>query len=197
MPNWCENQIEISGEETLLQKFNEENTRAEKENVSPTLSFELSLPTPAELLEIDGAGKYGWYEWRVANWGTKWNVSNAEPHFQNGNLYYFPSTAWAPPSAWVKAVSALYPQLTFNLFYDEPGMCFAGKEVYINGELQSDISWEGETQIFASCSIESCEEEIYDEGASASERENGKMKKFYCENHKLEEAVIQIAEQEG
>lgn len=194
MPNWCDNQIEISGSAELLAKFNFDNTKPSQEDVTPTLSFALSLPTPEDLLQVDGLGQYGWYEWRIDNWGTKWDASGAQPIFQDGKLYYFPSTAWAPPSAWVKSVSVLYPELTFSLSYDEPGMGFAGKEVYINGELLSDISWEGETQIFASCSIDGCEEEIDDEGVSAAEREHGEWKKFYCDNHKLEEAVIQAVE---
>lgn len=195
MPNWSINEIEISGDELLLEKFNEDNTTLD-DNGKITLSFNLSVPTPENLLSIDKVGEYGWYDWRIENWGTKWDASNAEPVFQNGNLYYFADTAWAPPTAWLEKVSAIYPELTFTVYYDEPGMCFAGKSVFINGEFQSDISWEGESQLFGSCAIKNCEMEVEEAGAAASERVDGKSKDFYCEEHKLEEAVIQ-AERES
>jgi len=45
-------------------------------------------------------------------------------------------TAWGPPEPVIKAMSAQYPSLIFDLTYFEGGMCFAGETRFVAGEGQ-------------------------------------------------------------
>jgi hypothetical protein len=90
MPNWCDGNVTIYSEsrevlQALLAKASmgthevatdwdnedwEYKSKAQAENV---FSFENFLPTPPELLSGEG-----WYDWRIENWGTKWNLPQDE-----------------------------------------------------------------------------------------------------------------------
>jgi len=80
-----------------------------------------------------------WWDWRVQNWGTKWDVEAEivkEEEFKNGNkviVFNFDS-AWSPPVEWLKKVAKDYPGLSFKLKYEEPGVGFRGVAQAINGE---------------------------------------------------------------
>jgi len=52
--------------------------------------------------------------------------------------YYF-DTAWSPPSAFVKAASAKFPTLLFELEFEEPGMVFRGSEKFSEGVLIQEV----------------------------------------------------------
>jgi len=72
--------------------------------------------------------KYGykdWYDWNVANWGTKWDVDLEDPELLDPNTVsaWFDS-AWAPP---VNAYEKLI-ELGFYIkaYYNECGMGFCG-----------------------------------------------------------------------
>ena len=128
MPNWCSNGITlrhadpamidrvIAGKEGLLQEF---------------------LPCPEELLkavvnfETNEAmvAKYGfssWYDWSIANWGTKWDfaLENVERADANTVTAAFDS-AWAPPVEAYRQLCALGFEI--EAMYYEPGMGFVGK----------------------------------------------------------------------
>ena len=82
MPNYCNNRIKLSGPEedikSLLDFIRSDDS---------IFDFEKVVPIPEEYLEN---GK--WYDWRVENWGTKWNCSDVSI---NGNSIEF-LTAWSP-----------------------------------------------------------------------------------------------------
>lgn len=65
--------------------------------------------------------KYGhknWHSWRIANWGTKWDVSEAEKKDEGeASVLYSFNSAWAAPIIWVEHVSKKYPNLKFKLEY--------------------------------------------------------------------------------
>jgi hypothetical protein len=85
--------------------------------------------------------KYGatnWYQWRIAHWGTKWDVQatleNETPDF----LVYEFESAWSPPVKWLEKVAGDFPSLRFVLRYDEPGMGFKGVAIFDQGKLIVD-----------------------------------------------------------
>ena len=51
-----------------------------------------------------------WYDWNIANWGTKWNSSNCH---NNGEEYVF-LTAWCGVPEIIRAMSDKFPTLTFE-----------------------------------------------------------------------------------
>lgn len=159
MPNWCENYIELTHTDKSLIKRAKE--ALEGKSAVATVGFlQEFLPIPQELIDTVagwlGAGtkeqleleakskankeKYGyenWYDYAVAEWGTKWEVHDARGvkiYRKPGDNYmlaaYF-DTAWGPP---IQAYRKLMDQYGFCIkaYYFEPGMCFMG--VFDNGE---------------------------------------------------------------
>lgn len=109
-------------------------------------------------------GMEGWYTWRTAYWGTKWDASFGEPFMALGAddadvdvttsalgetltptvaVYKF-DTAWAPPVPFVESASELYPELEFVLRYGEPGNGIAGSVRVVGGVIVEDEELEVE-----------------------------------------------------
>ena len=142
MPNWCANTVEIYHQDpAMLERarkgFNEGKLLNEflpvPEDLQITAGF-LGRDTPeqAELERKEQANikKYGfknWYDWCVANWGTKWDVGGdgAEAQDIPGGLMLTFDSAWSPP---IDAFNTLVEAQGFSIraMYYEPGMAFAG-----------------------------------------------------------------------
>ena len=68
-----------------------------------------------------------WYDWRVYNWGSKWDcydveVTDDDP--ENTEIEF--NTAWSPPEAICNELREQYPDLSISWFSDEPGCEIAG-----------------------------------------------------------------------
>ena len=68
-----------------------------------------------------------WYDWRLANWDTKWDaydvvVTDDDPDCTEIEF----NTAWSPPEAVCHALREQYPDIDVSWFYDEPGCEIAG-----------------------------------------------------------------------
>ena len=140
MPNWCNNSI------TLRHKDSAMVQRAQEALANGRLLQEF-VPCPQDLIDtvsgfmgedkraaheaqmarnIELYGYKDWYDWNVANWGTKWdfNLENVERQDPNTLTAAFDS-AWAPPiEAYVKLLALGFE---IEAMYYEPGMCFVGK----------------------------------------------------------------------
>jgi hypothetical protein len=137
MPNWCENEIEISGDkETILGLMKKVETG---ENV---FDFNTVIPYPKEYADLDADGDVwgkgynnGGYDWCVENWGTKWNTDNPYVCFtaENSLIVSF-QTAWSPSVPVTAELSRQFPSLTFTHRYEEGGMWFSGYSVFEDGE---------------------------------------------------------------
>ena len=92
---------------------------------------------------MGGAGfNVGGYEWNCTMWGTKWNASDAE-RYDNTIIF---STAWSPPgNTLMTKISETFPDLIFELEYEEPGVDFFGVFKIQNGEVIED--WSREIQL--------------------------------------------------
>jgi hypothetical protein len=85
--------------------------------------------------------KYGfdnWYDWSLANWGTKWDAYETYCEKSIKELFYTFDTAWSPPVNWLEKVSKKYPKLRFTLEYREGGAGFEGAAIAENGEISDD-----------------------------------------------------------
>jgi hypothetical protein len=130
MPNWCHNELTITGPPEEISLFLLK-WKAHHE----TFRFQAFVPMPPNLGN-------GWYDWRVANWGTKWDVEVHDAEIGPGQIRMAFSTAWAPPEPFVEAVSEMFPGLTFHLEHEEPGMAFKGHLTVRDGEVLSQESRE-------------------------------------------------------
>lgn len=100
-----------------------------------------------------------WYDWKIFNWGTKWNcysigdweeveedkweylLGEGCPTTISGATITF-QTAWSPCSKVIVALSKQFPDLIFNLFFADEGGYYVGNQIFGNGELLEDNDFE-------------------------------------------------------
>jgi len=85
-------------------------------------------------------GAPSWYEWRIAHWGTKWDLDDGTDYElteegETAHLRYAFSTAWSPPLPWLAEVATDWPELGFSLEWIEPGVDCAGRSDFADGEM--------------------------------------------------------------
>lgn len=162
MPNWCYNNMSVHGDRESLEKLTTAITRKDDDgNEFHDLTVLFPVPkelqiksvwfgsesTDPEYLELSkkyeaNKEKYGfetWYDWCIANWGTKWSprIEHWEISEYNGESTISADydTAWSPADGLIREVSRQYPTLLFSVTSDEEGGSFACCEAYKNGEL--------------------------------------------------------------
>jgi len=142
MPNWCENQLVMSGPlksvEAVLSgmKTIDENGKEQLKLLEPF------IPLPDSLEDNE------WYTWCNENWGTKWDIhspSIVKRFFSieeiDGNRESIEfiridfDTAWSPPEAGIITISKMFPDVVFFLYYIEYGMDFQGFIRVMNGQV--------------------------------------------------------------
>lgn len=155
MPNWCNNDLQITNLKTEeIETIKTKYLNTDKD-VEPAFDFEKILPTPQGLMDMQAPNRgsaetakllvraYGdtdWYNWRVKNWGTKWNVNpdSGNLGFGENEISYSFDTAWGPACELIEYMSTLFPEATFMLEYAEPGCGLAGRRTFVNGELTDE-----------------------------------------------------------
>jgi len=147
MPNWCNNSVEIYHDDPAMIErartaFNDAKFLNEfvpvPQSLMITAGREGSDGDPkqialeqAEALNLKEHGYANWYDYCVAEWGTKWDVGGDGYEAQDipGGLILIFDSAWAPP---VAAYDKLEAQgFRIRAMYYEPGMAFAG--IYEDG----------------------------------------------------------------
>jgi hypothetical protein len=117
MPNWTTNYLRVSGEPKQLNKFLKEveRTPLEAEGTShyeaSKFAFDRIIPMPQEMLEGNK-----WYEWRNANWNTKWEARidyETTDEWEGGEIFIEFATAWSAPMQIIETVVKKYPKLLF------------------------------------------------------------------------------------
>ena len=111
-------------------------------------TFDILLPCPKELLDLrfpdetqkaEMFAKYGdssWFDWRVNNWGTKWDASDVyTENSTETELVYSFSTAWDAPTVWLGKICEQFPLLRFHLSFSEIGNQFQGEMICEKGEV--------------------------------------------------------------
>lgn len=157
MPNWCANSLNLAHENPEM------ITRAVKAASEGRLLSEF-VPCPQALLDTEGGwfgderqkeidakresniAEYGyanWYDWRIANWGCKWDVDcHADAREDANNASFAFDSAWSPP---IEFYEQLEEQgFVVEAYWYEPGMCFCGmREDGANDdyEIQGDSDW--------------------------------------------------------
>jgi len=153
MPNHCYQQVEICGPRFLVKELYGHLTKADPEfcQVVKPMPFEQWLAPKAKWRDYEVEG---WYDWRVNNWGTKWDVVNVEitqslllhddeedvaPESMSASFCFNCWTAWAPPvPVWDKLHSM---GISVDADYQDEGGMFEGR--YLNGD---DTTWTPEDE---------------------------------------------------
>lgn len=164
MPNWCFNQLEITSKDPAeIQKL---------VDAWDSGHFMQSLyPCPRELYdtlsgsygdeeknrelriqEESNIEKYGyknWYDWCVANWGTKWDIdTKAGESYVSGDIFYANfDTAWSPPIEFLMHLDGrdlpmgekIDNDYYIGIRYEEEGMGFQGDYNTHEGEWTREL----------------------------------------------------------
>ena len=148
MPNWCNNNITITGPNKVIDAIEKIATNEKYEKASDGL-LEYFYPMPKELRDTVADGskrkalqkKYGhddWYGWAVENWSTKWDihefygVQRNEIGIDESELLLGFDSAWAPPIGAYEHFIDENSNCSIRAVYHEPGCDFMG--IWNNGD---------------------------------------------------------------
>ena len=159
MPNWCDNQVTITGPNSVIDKI--EKIANEEKGAGGLLNF--FHPMPKELRDTTADGskdeemikKYGysdWYGWACDNWGTKWDISEFYGVDRQGDTISFGfSSAWSPPigayETFIMNMSEQKQDVSVKAYYYEGGCDFMGcwdngdDDCYAPSQLKSTDDW--------------------------------------------------------
>lgn len=101
-----------------------------------TFDFEKIVPMPENIFrgplgqkERDTYGANNWYDWSLANWGTKWNSYDGEWYWEGESIQF--NTAWSTPEAIYRALIRKFPNLDFEVKFADEDMGYnCGKFSY-------------------------------------------------------------------
>jgi len=151
MPNWCDNQLSITGPNSVIDKI--EKIIKEEKDTNGLLNFFYPMPKQLEGTEAGPPAKtkkeklerarlqveYGasnWYDWRTTNWSTKWEVCEfygvdrqyqSEQNEGESTISFGFSSAWAPPIGAYEMFLEKNEECSLRAFYYEGGCDFMGE----------------------------------------------------------------------
>lgn len=130
MPNWCDNELTISGPITRVKECS-----AAIGSKANRVDFQRIVQMP---LFVEDER-----EWCREHWGTKWNAHGAigivDELGNEAEAEFEFATAWSPPLPIIKTLGERYPDLTFTLVYYESGMAFHGRYRVEGGRVEEDV----------------------------------------------------------
>jgi len=154
MPNWCNNNISITGPNSVIDKIEkivkeEENTdlSSKEKGETPGL-LEFFKPMPKELMGTTAPsssakepqpmvdGYDNWYDWRCNNWGTKWELCefygvDRQYHSENNEgestITFGFDSAWSPPIGAYEKFIEDNSDCSLKAWYYEGGCDFMGE----------------------------------------------------------------------
>lgn len=157
MPNWCNNNLTLEHDDpAMIQRAYDALERGEFLQEFCPVPQDLQITAgrlgdgdeqrELERKTAENVEKYGygnWYDYCVAEWGTKWDVGGqgqSDIHPDGLSLFTSFDSAWSPP---VNAYAKLEAQgFRVSAMFYESGMAFAG--TYEDGNCD-DFSLEGMT----------------------------------------------------
>ncbi len=152
MPNWCDNQITITGPNSVIDKIEKIVKEDSPEIQNGLLQF--FHPMPKALVDTEAGpiaktkseknerkarklefGAENWYDWRVNNWATKWEVNefygvdrqHLNDSLDESTISFGFSSAWAPPTGAYEQFLADNDNCSLKAYYYEGGCDFMGE----------------------------------------------------------------------
>ena len=139
MPNWCNNNITISGDEGTIRTLTAvlKSLKTDDEEQSDNV-FKALIGLPQHM--SDGDYKEKWYDTNIGWFGTKWDISYDEHAFTftKNEITFFCETAWSPPIPFLQNLCEMY-KVNANLFYSEGGVGFAGETTFTWNDGELDV----------------------------------------------------------
>ena len=154
MPNWCFNEVTITGKKENLKKIERVLKKYKKDGVF----FDRIHPIPEELRNttspfansarnFEDIFKPGykfcdWYDWCIVNWGTKWDVELLGIEIRKNKILLGFDSAWSPPISFFLKFSEIF-EVKVEHLYREESREFIGKSVQRNGKVILDeATWD-------------------------------------------------------
>lgn len=136
MPNWCDNQIKISGSKASISQI--------KSTLEKNKSGGLFDVLVGKLADGQTEGQYdgNWYDTNIERWGCKWDVDIEfeSMGLEDDCIYMNIQTAWSPCNGFLRLLSDKYGVDVENN-YSESGNDFAGVFTIEDGN-ESDECYE-------------------------------------------------------
>ena len=147
MPNYCNNNIVITGPNSVIDKI-EKIANGDKGDLlqyfypMPKALQDTTAPLQKDATKEEKAKakenlkKYGydnWYDWRVENWGTKWdimefyNINRKKIGEDESEISLGFDTAWAPALGAYERFIDENSNCSLKAYYYEPGCDFMGE----------------------------------------------------------------------
>lgn len=163
MPNWCYNNLTITGEKENLDRIKFHLEDIEKKDDSTPGIF-MALVGRDQSIELNEYENGGWYDANISYWGCKWDVSYDESgvEYNDGSITMSFQTAWSPPINFIQHLGYLF-NVECELYYEEPGCDFCGKSYFNNedGLSEEDYSYDEGRFVFDKDNFfDSCDGEI-------------------------------------
>ena len=155
MPNWCENEMTISHKDpAMMQKaleaWNSGNflsvlvpepdySVTPVAETYPHITAQFAKTEEEKAIALANEPKIrddAWWDWRVQNWGTKWDIgwdSSRDPaELDAGGLsmWVWFDSAWSPPVDAYQKLEELGYEI--KAYYHESGCCFCGE--FVDGQ---------------------------------------------------------------
>ena len=144
MPNHVTNIIELKGDRVEINNLLE--TIKSDEIGLGSIDFEKIIPMPDNIYRGDLGTKErklysenNWYDWSVANWGTKWNAYgydiDKDYRTENKENKLIFLTAWSAPHPILEKLAEMYPEINIkHEWADEDIGVNCGRYCYSKGE---------------------------------------------------------------
>lgn len=115
------------------------------ENLSPENKKEAIAIGKQYISNVEKYGFETWYEWRIANWDTKWNAMETNIY---DNVIEF-DTAWSAPIAIYKKLGEMFPNISFSFIYADDDVSYnVGEGNIENGEFTLNCPEGGTKEAF-------------------------------------------------
>lgn len=185
MADYCKNELRITGPKADLDQFRADAASFERawdpedattEPHPCLLNFEPGSPYPKEGeggFELRGKND-NWYDWRIKNWGTKWNAMDVDVNVTDIGITYNFTTAYSPPLEWLMEATERYPTLKFMLAYFEGTHDFCGVRIVEDGNMFLDHqakAWDHDEMVDDSDWFEQQQDNFWDNAEDMAKKE--------------------------
>lgn len=131
MPNWCQNNLTLTGPATLIHDLWSRAQQLEREDGGYGL-LQAMVPMPLGLENTRTNDTPCWYSWRIREWGVKWDIdidgltceTNADG--KSATIYGDFDSAWDSPDEAFLRFAGQHDGVFVALSFLEPGNALAG-----------------------------------------------------------------------
>lgn len=123
MPDWCTSLLRVLGKEEQVKSFVEAAKGIDDQGNEQAIFFSKILPEPEDLHGVNG--NIDLIQWRVENWGTKWDpyadliTSEATEEPGNWHSVFELRTPYDPPKEFAKHVAEEFKCNVLLAWFDE------------------------------------------------------------------------------